>query len=876
MTGSPMTSISLRKADQPTADKSPTRRHGLGLRRAKTATANSIKKLFKGRRDSQTIDSIDSISSASASKNPVNTGRRRSLLPGLESLLPISYSGGNDTVPKVPAVQNLPIESRPSSAHSTRSVRSIFTTAKRITLRSSMLFKNQNHVADFGTNAMILGEYIPAARIASAPAATSPAAMSAPQSPSSSLQIRHAESPDVYGAEIRDVEYGARSKRPSVAYSQHSMLLAISSPQTRQPLSLMHYPPMPTQMLPSVPHTPPASYSGSDHQAKSPTSYSSRSLGLSSLDFGYDEHIVHSIMPESPGKSSPSADSVLSFSAGSSLRQLSPGADQTDGNEDESWGYLEIAMEQQHVGQDDDKAEVMVPLIGSEPIELLEIGALSVVKALGPSSVVSIELAVGADTPDYLANVVLAKDTVRELGCVASICSCALIASAEPQSPPVSPYVIRDIDELLIELGIADSLIKGDPTGGVDAPGPFDASVSLGFGPDDDAFSMREIDELLQQLDEAAGFSTYKDIQPVSIAIDAARLVCGLGDAGAIAQISCAGVIADIRPEFMETPICPACLVAALGNPQALITVAVVLSSPQVKIDVAELIHGLGRVIEVEVSEQFDASELVLSLGNPDNMVGLALPCIPEHKESPIDVAKLICGLGCVIKVEVSEQFDAGELVRSLGSPDYVVSLTLPCISEHKEALVDVAELLSRLGNIVVPECPRESLLNVVNLVSQLGAVVDVSLTLGNQAPVLPALDVSRIIADLGVANVPDIILTSVEGVSKASASTLLLDEESCSRVSINAAPDNYKCSFPSLPVSTDLTTSILNWSTMDVDDNITQDSRSRTSSIVSYNQPFESMHAISKLMLALHIQPIMVSGPFPGLSRTVLFPHLC
>ncbi|KAJ2480081.1 hypothetical protein IWW56_002682 [Coemansia sp. RSA 2131] len=824
MTGSPMTSISLRKADQPTADKSPTRRHGLGLRRAKTATANSIKKLFKGRRDSQTIDSIDSISSASASKNPVNTGRRRSLLPGLESLLPISYSGGNDTVPKVPAVQNLPIESRPSSAHSTRSVRSIFTTAKRITLRSSMLFKNQNHVADFGTNAMILGEYIPAARIASAPAATSPAAMSAPQSPSSSLQIRHAESPDVYCAEIRDVEYGARSKRPSVAYSQHSMLLATSSPQTRQPLSLMHYPPMPTQMLPSVPHTPPASYSGSDHQAKSPTSYSSRSLGLSSLDFGYDEHIVHSIMPESPGKSSPSADSVLSFSAGSSLRQLSPGADQTDGNEDESWGYMEIAMEQQHVGQDNDETEVMVPLIGSEPIELLEIGALSVEKALGPSSVVSTELAVGADTPDYLANIVLAKDTVRELGCVASICSCALIASAEPQSPPVSPYVIRDIDELLIELGIADSLIKGDPTGGVDAPGPFDASVSLGFGPDDDAFSMREIDELLQQLDEAAGFSTCKDMQPVSIAIDAARLVCGLGDAGAIAQISCAGVIADIRPEFMDTPICPACLVAALGNPQALITVAVVLSSPQVKIDVAELIHGLGRVIEVEVSEQFDASELVLSLGNPDNMASLTLLCIPEHKES----------------------------------------------------LIDVAELISRLGNIVVPECPCESLLNVVNLVSQLGAVVDVSLTLGNQAPVLPALDVSRIIADLGVANVPDIILTSVEGVSKASASTLLLDEESCSRVSINAAPDNYKCSFPSLPVSTDLTTSILNWSTMDVDDNITQDSRSRTSSIVSYNQPFESMHVISKLMLALHIQPIMVSGPFPGLSRTVLFPHLC
>ncbi|KAJ2141758.1 hypothetical protein IW136_002165 [Coemansia sp. RSA 678] len=823
MTGSPRTSINLRKADQPTADKSPTRRHGLGLRRAKTATANSIKKLFKGRRNSQSIDNVDSISNASASKNPVNTGRRRSLLPGLESLLPISYSGGNDTIPKVPTVQNLPIESRPSSVHSTRSVRSIFTTAKRITLRSSMLFKNQNHVADFGTNAMMLGEYIPSAQVASAPAATSPTAMPAPHSPSSSLQIRHAESPDVYCAEIKDVEYGARSKRPSVAYSQHSMLLATSSPQTRQPISLMHYPPMATQMLPSVPHTPPASYSGSDCQAKSPTSYSSRSLGLSSLDFGYDEHIVHSIMPESPGKSSPSAGSVLSFSAGSSLRQLSPGADQTDDNEGESWGYMEIAMEQQHVGRDDE-AEIMVPLIGSEPIELLDIGTLSAKNAPMPSSEALSELAVGADTPDYSANVVLANDIVRELGCVDAICSCALIAIVEPQSTPVSPYVIRDIDELLVELGIADSLIKGDPTGGMDASGSFDTLLPLGFGPDDDSFSMREIDELLQQLDEAAGFSASKDVQPVSIAADEARVVCGLGNAGDIVEIACTSVVADIRPEFMETPICPACLVAALGNPQPLITAAVVSDSLQVEVNIAELIRSLGRIVELEVSEQFDA----------------------------------------------------GEVVRSLGNPEYAVSLALARIPEHIESLIDVAELLLRLGNIVVPEYPRESLLNVANLVSQLGAVVDVSLTLNNQTPVLPALDVSRIMADLGVSNVPEITLSNADETCKASAPTLLLDEETCSTVSINAASDSHKCSFPSLPASTDLTTSILDWSAMDVDDNITQGSRSRTSSIVSYNQPFESMHAISKLMLALHIQPIMVSGPFPGLSRTVLFPHLC
>ncbi|KAJ2128439.1 hypothetical protein GGH17_004412, partial [Coemansia sp. RSA 788] len=462
----------------------------------------------------------------------------------------------------------------------------------------------------------------------------------------------------------------------------------------------MHYPPMATQMLPSVPHTPPASYSGSDRQAKSPTLYSSRSLGLSSLDFGYDEHIVHSIMPESPGKSSPSAGSVLSFSAGSSLRQLSPGADQTDDNEGESWGYMEIAMEQQHVGRDDE-AEVMVPLIGSKPIELLDIGTLSAKNAPMPSSNVSTELAVGADTPDYSANIVFANDIVRELGCVDAICSCALIASVEPQSTPVSPYVIRDIDELLVELGIADSLIKGDPTGGMDASGSFDTLLPLGFGPDDDSFSMREIDELLQQLDEAAGFSASKDVQPVSIAVDAARVVGGLDNAGVIVQIACTSVVADIRPEFMETPICPACLVAALGNPQALLTVGVVPDSPHVGIDVVELIRSLGRVVEVEVPEQFDAGEVVSSLGNPECVVNLAIPHIPEHSESPIDVAELIRSLGCVVEVEVSEQFDASELVCSLGNPDHVVSLALARIPEHTESLIDVAELLLQLGNIV-------------------------------------------------------------------------------------------------------------------------------------------------------------------------------
>ncbi|KAJ2762667.1 hypothetical protein IWQ57_005743 [Coemansia nantahalensis] len=66
------------------------------------------------------------------------------------------------------------------------------------------------------------------------------------------------------------------------------------------------------QALPSVPHTPPASYSSG--RRGSSTSYSSHSLGLDALDFGYDKQVVDSLVPPSPDgcSASSAASSALS------------------------------------------------------------------------------------------------------------------------------------------------------------------------------------------------------------------------------------------------------------------------------------------------------------------------------------------------------------------------------------------------------------------------------------------------------------------------------------------------------------------------------------------------------------------------------------
>ncbi|KAJ2824567.1 hypothetical protein IWW50_003276 [Coemansia erecta] len=386
-----------------------------------------------------------------------------------------------------------------------------------------------------------------------------------------------------------------------------------------------------------------------------------------------------------------------------------------------------------------------------------------------------------------------------------------------------------------------------------------------------------------------------------------------MGSIEAVMQLACATVVAEPslpEPQVYDVLVDPAELVVRLGNPQALATVAVVPNAPCaeeacVVIDFPELIRSLGRVVAVEIIEPVDPAELVVGLGNPQALATVAMvPNAPCAKEAcVIDLPELIRSLGRVVEIELVEPVDIADLVCALGNPARTVDLAVPHVPEPNESLLDVAELLLQLGTVVVPEYQHKSLLDVEELILRLGAadivcpVFDNQESMSSELNVLenqesmlprlevvdsqtPTLDVSNIITNLGGVYTPDFILCNVKRVRKASTQTLV-DEDTCCTVSMDAAPDHYGCTFPSIPLSTTklqivhLAPALLELSTTDVDEAISQDPRSRTSSIVSYNQPFESMHGISKLMAALNIRPIMVSRPFLGPSRTVLFPHL-
>ncbi|KAJ1873896.1 hypothetical protein LPJ55_001927 [Coemansia sp. RSA 990] len=549
------------------------------------------------------------------------------------------------------------------------------------------------------------------------------------------------------------------------------------------------------------------SFTGSD-VAKSPTSYSSRSLGLSSLDFGYDKHIVGAIIPSSPGNSLSSESSPANslVSAGSHLEVL--GANAADQGRDSPHG--DIVLNHIPCYEVGTLEEVMMPLIVAEPTGLIDVNEMDAddgvsqkaeLPMLAEDAVVpdrcseySVELVVSTEIVEEqlpneeAVNSALASSIVYELGSADKISFSAMQKTHISQPEISSPYVVRDIDELLKELGIADTLINGDNAAGKAIAS--DAPLPLNPEEDNDSFSLREIDELLQQLDQAAGLCS--ETPKVSSAVASPDLN---------AQYT---IATQPRPDAFV--LSPQSIVASLGTSQRVIVAALSMSSNVEAsgsdscclLDPAAVINSLGGVLDIQ---------------------------IPEQQETPF------------------EQI--------------------------------VAELISSLGKAIALEAPEAQRFDVNELVSQLGNVEQICVAAARQL-CSPLLDIPNIISGLGGVYSPDFMLHNVEQLRKASMHTLVNEE----MVALDAACGRHSCEFPSLQLSSPklhlLTDSLLvNMATMDVDESVMADSRSRTSSIISYNQPFEYFCGISKLMAALRIQPIVVSRPFLGPARRVLFPHL-
>ncbi|KAJ2156909.1 hypothetical protein GGF46_004868 [Coemansia sp. RSA 552] len=688
-----MTNLTLHRTTAPSDERPSAHRHG--LRRAKTATANSIKKLFKSRRDSKppVDDDLDEPRS-----------RRASALVAIDTASP-----GPPT---------LPVEPRPSSVHSTRSVRSILSTARRIKLRTSMAFRHHapdadQHIPD-----------VPGIPLVPAGEPQTPSHPGTADPPAGVSSVRHTAAAltdsGCAGGNGGGGGLGGRSRSALSARSAHAAL----SPQAQKPQKLVRHqqhPPMPARALPSVPHTPPTSCSSAGGAAKSPGAYSSKSLGLNTLDFGYDEHVAHGLLPSSPTDQS-CASETDDLSVGSLSTHTSGSC------------RAELQSPATPVSEECEIVETIQLVAVPEP-EGADLLHRSIVA--GPEGMVDED-----PYPRLLHTVQAIEAIVRELGSATGISdrvlprpirsrgsSNAAVAS-DAASSASSPYVVRDIDELLAELGITDSLIGTQSPDPKAMPGMGGGAVARGRVSDEDTFSLREIDELLQQLDEAAG--SRKE-----------RAKAAGASSGSVQQ---------------DLPI----------------------------LDIARIVGGLG-----DVGLVVDAAVLAVAGQQPDPMpvhTILELP-VPEAEAFFCDPVGLVAALGRIV--------EAADIITDLGG------MYMPGLLAK-----DIERGGRKASNAQMP-------------VDDNGGIPSTDITTYNHT---------------------------------ADASPVCLPAGQCPQ---QASPVLSHVGLPG----------------MDVDE---ATARSRTNSVISYNQPYENIHSITKLIAALHIGPIVVSRPFLGPSRCVLFPHFC
>ncbi|KAJ2714289.1 hypothetical protein H4R19_001807 [Coemansia spiralis] len=197
-------------------------------------------------------------------------------------------------------------------------------------------------------------------------------------------------------------------------------------------------------------------------------------------------------------------------------------------------------------------------------------------------------------------------------------------------------------------------------------------------------------------------------------------------------------------------------------------------------------------------------------------------------------------------------------VVRALGDVGRIVSAAMT----PEQPVVDAAEpvvwpspaaLVARLGRCPLDMGPADSR----NEQAQEGAIPDV-------------------LASLGGAYTPDYILYSVEcadGGGSGCAPVGDAPRRFAEAVAHGRCYAQFHCKLsPESSASPAETTA----GCLDVDEGTAQGPRSRASSIHSFDQPFENAQSIAKLMAALRVQPIVVSRPFVGPSRTVVLPRLC
>ncbi|KAJ2491915.1 hypothetical protein IWW37_001887 [Coemansia sp. RSA 2050] len=351
-------------------------------------------------------------------------------------------------------------------------------------------------------------------------------------------------------------------------------------------------------------------------------SFSSKSLGLSSLDFGYSERAVHDALPPS---SSPE-------SAASGPPSPSP--------------PLQMAYEQREA---DDCASLDGAYCSSDNLQ-------------------SGELAPSDPGLDLWAAV------VRTLGAPEPVCGAAIIAAPPTaildKSADSSPFVVCGIDDLLLELGVDGAAFMAD----IDIPEELlllPPTIPM-LGADADMLSLREIDRFIEQLghshcanciecvdyceqprersrisdvpallDTAAFVDCLENIGPTASIEPTAKLsldgLCheasecpGLDPSAAVTDLSYVGLSQRPLAPVLNTDL----IIRQLGDVN-LATHGVLQPPAKSRVpvlNVAKLVLELGKVATPELTSQsteyrapLDIVEVVEMLGNPASAVRIAL-----------------------------------------------------------------------------------------------------------------------------------------------------------------------------------------------------------------------------------------------------------
>ncbi|KAJ2654830.1 hypothetical protein IWW48_005876 [Coemansia sp. RSA 1200] len=669
-------------------------------------------------------------------------------------------------------------------------------------------------------------------------------------------------------------------------------------------------PVMPTEKPPSLPAIITPTSADSRLLQKSPDSFSSKSLGLESLDFGYNELVVGNLLPPSPGRSpSPSplssSHSNAASSVGSLGRQpslvLSSHPQPATMPQCQSAGYEEDIFNSSLIDVAGINTNtILVPLKHSEShasvIDLVDIRILDEQDSMSvtddlidhhASATVSAKSAdpkeknehTGRDsehvsTSSSIVDIMLSTDhsfgqrsanfqekSVESLPSalvleVLETCdrrlSCLTNSGIDDQATQSrSPFAVRDIDELLAELGVAETFIF-DPA--KDMPGnreSFCSRMPLAgrpFSSDSDEFSLKEIDELIEQLE--TGYSTAHMSGSDNKLEENVTLNNTLLAAGSALQSTALPKQLDILATIHE--------LGAVISPDCAFDAKHI--SPSAALDVSGLVSGLGAVI---VPALFLSSLYI------------------DMQPMPFDVASLICQLGRPEDI----------------APTYT-------FKSNCQTLLDISGLITELGAVIVPDTlatvpsseseSDSKTLHVSCLIHNLGSpdAVVLAAPYSNNEPVQRHLDIPDIIASLGAVYVPAFAASGINKKDKASIQTLFDDAISTSVIS-HFKPSGFE-STATISANHRRSWALSNLPDMDVDEIIhnIETSRSRASSIATNTSEHPRQPrtddtfisrvyvaqndgiSISRLMCALNIAPIFVRRPFLGPSRAVVFPH--